>query len=785
MKKAFILCSLLIVNALIVMLVVNSAFAAESIKILSDNSWKSYDSLQAGWESPGFDDSGWRNAYAPYPYNTVHPPTHYIPDTNAVYMWDYPDYPPTVPDGRNGPDEAWFRKTFTVPCYPSNVVSASAVVGADDDFDFYVNGILVHSDWDDTTSTAPFTIDIKPYLVKGENVFAMYAKDSVGGWEWALVDATIFKGPYFSNVTSDVGLTDVIGNRISIADVNGDGYPDLLLHKPVDPRGANPDVLDKQFLYLNVKGDNPNDPHSRKYIDYTEQSGIRANRQGTNEGRHSSAAIFADVDNDGDPDMFTSVYLHDNFSLNKGTNELLLNDGSGHFMLAPNSPFHNEPIYNTTSATFLDYDNDGNIDLFIGNFYYPEWWMLSQDQLYRGNGDGSFTNVTNSTEINGASTCVYAVAAADWNGDGYVDLFAPSYSNSVPGSIPVLWKNNGDGTFSQVQETANYDQYRGYGSRIASFGTMPRDFDNDGDIDFLEILVQHGEVYDPRYIYSTVVVNESNIFSWDFYRVVGRADDDPCPTHHGDHYGSWFDIENDGLADFALTESGYASSCGGVANDRVYLFRQSEDNTFHVITSEAGLDSINASNLSPHNISPFDYDLDGDEDLLIGFNGEDSIQLWRNDAGALSNNWITISLVGGGIHGRSNRSAIGARVEVTAGSKTYTREVYAGNGHQGPQVPLSLTFGLGQATNVDTIKVYWQNENHTLYEISNVADNQFIHIYEIGDLDLDFDVDYHDYLVFRTAYGSCEGDANFLPAADLDGDGCVTINDYRILRTLI
>ena len=192
-------------------------FAQVNVKVLSDNTWKSYDTLQTGWETPGFDDSGWRNAYAPYP-NKDHP-TAWIPDTEAIFMWDYPDHPPTVPYGTDGPDEAWFRKTFTLDCYPSNVVSASVVVGADDDFDFYVNGVLVHSDWDGTAWSAPFTIDIKPYLVKGENVFAMYAKDSYGIYEWALVDVTIEWKVY-------TGWT--LGISSTVVDVNGDGYPDML-----------------------------------------------------------------------------------------------------------------------------------------------------------------------------------------------------------------------------------------------------------------------------------------------------------------------------------------------------------------------------------------------------------------------------------------------------------------------------------------------------------------------------------------------------------------------------
>lgn len=602
------------------------------------------------------------------------------------------------------------------------------------------------------------------YNKAGEGLYKD-VKPGPKGW-WVSISAT---APYFSEVTSDAGLSGVPGSRVSIADVNGDGYPDLLLHRPADP--TVPDVLDKQFLYLNVKGDDPNDPYSRKFSDYTEQSGIRANRRGTGEGRYSQAAIFADVDNDGDLDMFSSIYRHRDFTTINWTNDLFLNDGYGHFTLAPNSEFHTEPMQNTAGATFLDYDNDGNIDLFVGNQYGDSnHTKLTIDQLYRGNGDGSFTNVTSVSGIDGASTSVYAVSAADWNNDGYVDLFSPPYSRSHPGSIPIHWKNNGDGTFSQVQEITNYNLYRGYEPYKSSLGSMPRDFDNDGDVDFLEIIL-HGAGDGAGGIHSTVVVNENSVFSWDFYRVAGRADDDLRLDHHGDHYASWFDIDNDGLVDFVLTESAYS-------NNRLYIFKQLCGHSFHLVTAEAGLGEVNVSNLPTHNVSPFDYDLDGDEDLLIGFASEDGVQLWRNDVGTL-NNWIVITLVGGGIPGMSNKSAIGARVEVSAGGITYTREVYAGNGHQGPQVPLSLTFGLGQASKVDTIRVYWPNENHTLDEISNVVVNQFIHIYEIGDLDVDFDVDFDDLRIVTGCFGQ---DPNVCdPRADVNGDGTVNILDVSLV----
>jgi len=519
----------------------------------------------------------------------------------------------------------------------------------------------------------------------------------------------------FTEVTDEVGLTGIIGYRLNIADLNGDGYPDIFAHHPLT-HGTG-DVLNKDFLYLNLPGA---EPGTRQFVDYTEESGIRANRQGTTDGRHNDSGIFADVDNDGDLDIFTLVYLHDNYSMDFGTNDLLLNDGSAHFTLAPNSPFHTEPNWNTAGAVFLDYDNDGNIDLFIGTWYMNN--NLAKDHLYRGHGDGTFTRVSVEAGFDDTFTAIYGVAACDWDGDGDTDIFAPSYSHTRPSARSRHFRNNGDGTFTEVQEETNYTEYTGYQSTRASFGCMPADFDNDGDIDLFEILT-HGRGDGASGAHSTVLVNEDGVFTWDFAAVDGRADEDPLISHHGDHYASWFDWDNDGLYDFVLTESSYD-------NNRIYLFKQEADHTFHPVTVDSGINQINIDDLPVHNAMGFDYDLDGDEDLLVGIgNGTDEMRLFRNDIG-LQNNWLNITLEGRGGPGFSNRAAIGARVSVTAGDTTWTREVYAGNGHHGPQVPLCLNFGLGQAATVDRIEVRWPNASLSRTVLTDVPVNSFITVSE-------------------------------------------------------
>jgi hypothetical protein len=541
-------------------------------------------------------------------------------------------------------------------------------------------------------------------------------------------------GPYFTNVTADVGLTSKPGFRLSVADVNGDGYPDIYLIRQQDDMTG--DVLNKQYLFLNLQCEGSSDPRCRNFVDATAGSGIRANRQGTADGRHQDGAIFADVDNDGDLDMFSMVYVHRNYTLDVGRNDLLLNDGAGHFTLAPNSAFHTEPVWNTAGAVFTDYDNDGKVDLYIGNWYNPDN-TLTVDELYRGNGDGSFVNVTTPSGLGSKTACIYGLATFDWNSDGFADLFAPPYAWTVSNSIPLHWRNNQNGTFTRVEAATNYDDYRGTASTVASFGSMPADYNNDGYIDFLEILT-HGKgdagTCALGSIHTTVVTNlgpPSYTFSWDCSRVKNRGTEDTDLTHHGDHYATWFDFDGDGLLDFALTEGGYTQPSGGY-NNRVYLFKQASDHTFSPVTVESGLNAINTlpGNPNPHNVLALDYDLDGDDDFLVGFADDvTGIELWRNDVGT-NNRWITVTLVGAGKPNHANRASIGARVQVTAGGITHTREVYAGNGHMGPQVTLSLTFGLGSAPIVDSIRVRWPNHGLTTTELTNVAVNQFVRIAE-------------------------------------------------------
>lgn len=152
--------------------------------IVSDSSWRSSSSAPAGWEAPGFDDSGWSQAYAPYPNSVTTPADIAGGPSAAELMWHWTGT--AAPDGRSGPNQAWFRYTFDLNITPSSLpLLARALIIADDEFEFFVNGTL----YDFGKSTAlddnmrgngqpnPLLADFSDLLVDGTNVLAIHAAD--------------------------------------------------------------------------------------------------------------------------------------------------------------------------------------------------------------------------------------------------------------------------------------------------------------------------------------------------------------------------------------------------------------------------------------------------------------------------------------------------------------------------------------------------------------------------------------------------------------------------------
>lgn len=501
---------------------------------------------------------------------------------------------------------------------------------------------------------------------------------------------------WFGDVTTAVGLDSVPAWRLYVSDVDGDRYPDLVIINGIYKRGQ---------LSLWMNRPDPENDQKRIFVEMTEESNINANTDaGITEGRVADVGALADIDNDGDVDLVTARFYYDpvDYLMTEDKAAVMLNDGNGHFTHVRNNGLDNVTIMNATGLGFLDYNLDGVLDLYVGTFSLSHPSSLYQaDMLFRGNGDGTFTDVSRASGVDKVSQPLYGMNVADWNNDGWPDVITAPYCRTG-GS---LWMNNGDGTFTDVASTAGYSartRQGDNGQNLCQWEGMPADFDNDGDIDILQVMVHGG--YNANEGRTVIAVNgglqEGYGLTWDLDRIRRSA---PTNSHIGDMSGSWVDFDNDGLLDLVINQSQYPqANAEGV--ERSYFLKQNAEHTFDDITAALGLSDML---LAPGASEVIDYDLDGDDDLFIvvntNKNQKNTLQLIENRIGT-KNSWVTVALdPPGGV----NRDAIGARIMVTANNVTQTQEITAGNGHFGGQQPLVRNFGLGDATEIEKIEVRW------------------------------------------------------------------------------
>lgn len=261
----------------------------------------------------------------------------------------------------------------------------------------------------------------------------------------------------FREVTEDWGLIGVEGTRFAAVDFDGDGWIDLHVHR--GPHAASEsfeaDGVRRSWLLRNDEG--------RGFVDVTEQSGFRTTRDGEpGEGRAGSIVAFADIDNDGDLDAITLV-SDPNGDRSDHLAEVLLNNGDGTFSLGRDELPFQLPVDAPAGVTFVDYDRDGVLDLWIPRNSVNG--QPAQDRLYRGTGTGTFVDVTHSAGLITESWAVIADLnegrahsnawssnACDLNGDGAPELLAASY-----GRAPNhLWLNDGSGSFTNRSVESGY-----------------------------------------------------------------------------------------------------------------------------------------------------------------------------------------------------------------------------------------------------------------------------------------------------------------------------------------
>ncbi|HUF39560.1 MAG TPA: CRTAC1 family protein [Anaerolineales bacterium] len=388
--------------------------------------------------------------------------------------------------------------------------------------------------------------------------------------------------------------------------------------------------------------------------------------------RLSSGAVFADFDNDGYPDLYV---------LNRSQpNVLFRNDGGKRFIDVTEQAGVGDP-YDGKTAAWGDYDGDGFLDLYVANWScYPDCARSSEgdiDALFRNNGDGTFTNVARllGSKVAGGG---FVASWVDYDNDGDLDLYLVN-DVFINERGNALWRNDGPGCdgwcFTEISAEAGAD------TRLMGMGLVTVDYDNDGDFDFY--FSNAGEM---------VLLN--NLGDGRFLDVAA-----PARVGAGANVIAWGtvspDFNNDGFPDIYLAVTDILPD--GIPHNQ--LFHNLGNGTFENVSNQLG-PGHDGRTLG---VAAADYDRDGWVDLVIG-DYERGYSLFRNNrSGSASNGRIAVRVLGGGT---VNADAIGARVTVeTSTGLRQMQEVQSGSSLSGGN-SLVLHFGLGSAE-IRTLTVRW------------------------------------------------------------------------------
>ncbi len=345
------------------------------------------------------------------------------------------------------------------------------------------------------------------------------------------------------------------------------------------------------------------------------------------------------------------------------------------------------------SVAWGDYDNDGYPDLLLGN-------LGTNMVLYRNNGDGTFTDATIAA---GLSDLHYVeVAFADYDNDGFADIFCTDVQLHGT-STDLLMKNNGDGTFTDVTQQAGIAPLND--GRSIAWG----DYNNDG---FLDLFISRGTDSIKQSLYQN---NGDGTFT-------DVTDEAGLGAISNNRAAAWGDFDNDGYLDLYVVNSG-ADPEGKGPN---YLYHNNRNGTFTDVAASTGVQSLVLSR--GRGAAWADYDEDGFLDLFVT-NGEDNTDyvqgpqfLFRNAGNA--NHWLEIKLVGT----TSSRQGLGAKVTVKVGRINLYRENNGSEGHYLSQGDTPLHFGLGKAAIAKQITVNWPSGQTSI--LRRVPTNQTLVITE-------------------------------------------------------
>ena len=514
------------------------------------------------------------------------------------------------------------------------------------------------------------------------------------------VDITREAGIDFAHNTGAFGekyLPEEIASGCAFIDYDNDEWQDILLVNGKDWQGHSTGKRQTMGLYRNNQ--------DGTFTDVTETTGLAVEVYGL-------GVAVADYDNDGDEDLYISCLEAD---------RLFQNQGDGTFVDATKLAGIHNPGFGTSCA-WLDYDRDGNLDLFVAN--YVEWtpetnlfctldgvnqsycgprsYPGQASKLFRNRGDGTFTDVSRIAQIEDPTSKSLGVCVFDYNDDGFSDIFEAN--DTQPNK---LYQNNGDGTFIERGMLAGI----AYDERGVARGAMGIDA---GD-------------YDGNGRESLVIGNFSNEMM-NLYHNEGELFIDDAPIANIGYaslltltFGCFFfDFDLDGKLDIFAANGHIESDINALQGKVTYaqpphLFHNIGDGQFEDVALKVGSDLQKP--IVGRGAAYGDIDNDGDWDVLVN-TSNGAAHLYRNDGGN-RNNWIKLKLIGT----KSNRSGIGARIIVQSKSGTQIRTLKSGASYCS-QSELATIFGIGDDTVIDSITVKWPSG--TTDQLVAVKSNQSV-----------------------------------------------------------
>lgn len=532
-------------------------------------------------------------------------------------------------------------------------------------------------------------------------------RPSSGSVKQSLLKPPPASDDYFQDIGQDIGLdfiqsigddelTNIVESSAGGAaflDYDKDGYIDLYVTSGTWIEGLSggekPEKAAENHLFHNLQ--------DGTFEDVTKNSG-------TSGPWYSMGVTVGDFNNDGYPDMYISNY---------GPNVLLKNNGNGTFSdVTKRAKIAGGDNDFSVGAAWFDYDNDGLLDLYVGNylsfdphykyFYAPDGFPgpmaydAQPDILYHNTGNGVFEDVTKGMGINDIDGRAMGVGSVDYDDDGFQDIYVANDH-----TLNYLWHNDGGKGFTD-NGTMSGTAFGQAGESTVSMSVDFADYNGDGLMDIF--------LSDDKYC--SLYENIGNGVFRDNSYPSGIA----MPA--GQFVGwssSFIDFDNDGDADIYKVNGALKHLYG----QEDQLFENTGDGKFVDISTESG--EYFEKEMVGRGSCFGDYDNDGDIDGYIVNLNSRGVFL-RNNKGN-QNNWITLNLAGTS----GNRDGIGARVKLTSGGKVQTEQRKSTTGYLSQNDP-RVHFGLGSSEMVEKIEIKWPSGKIQVLE--NVKPNQILTVTE-------------------------------------------------------